>query len=78
MADSLLEHRCRLDIVSAPTTARNTGLICTIGPASQSVDMLKEMIKSGSTLARLNFSHGTHEYHADSIKNVCAASESFV
>ena len=40
---------------------KNTKIICTIGPASQKPDVIRELIRSGMNVARLNFSHGSYE-----------------
>lgn len=50
---------------------------CFSGPASNNIDTLKSMIVYGMNIARMNFSHGSHEYHASTIANVRAAAESF-
>lgn len=49
---------------------RKTKIVCTIGPASESVDKLVQLIESGMNVARLNFSHGNHEEHGVRIQNI--------
>ena len=50
--------------------AHKTKIVCTIGPASRSPQVLKKMITSGMTVARLNFSHGTLEQHRRDIRQI--------
>lgn len=76
-AISALDHLCQLDPNAKTAFIRLTGLICTIGPASRSPEMLEKMMNAGMNIARMNFSHGTHEYHAGTIKNVREAVESY-
>ncbi|MGE5418241.1 MAG: pyruvate kinase [Acidobacteriota bacterium] len=49
---------------------RKTKIICTLGPATDSPEMVRELISRGMNVARLNFSHGTHEEHAARINMV--------
>ena len=44
---------------------KKTKIICSIGPASQSVEVMTEMIKSGMNVARINFSHGDYQEYSD-------------
>lgn len=54
---------------------KKTKIICTIGPASESVDTLVKLIESGMNVARLNFSHGDYEEHGARIKNIREAAK---
>jgi len=49
---------------------RKTKIVCTIGPTSESAEMLEKLMKAGMNVARLNFSHGTHEEHKLRIDNI--------
>lgn len=54
---------------------RNTKIVCTIGPASESIETLERLIDAGMNVARLNFSHGDFQEHGARIKNIREAAE---
>ena len=54
---------------------RKTKIICTIGPATEDEKMIRALMENGMNVARLNFSHGTHESHAANIKKLKAMRE---
>ena len=52
---------------------QKTNIICTLGPVSRSVDVLERMLRAGMRVARFNFSHGSHEYHQETLDALRAA-----
>lgn len=54
---------------------RKSKIVCTIGPASESLENIKKLILAGMNVARLNFSHGDFEEHGNRIKTIRQASK---
>ena len=63
--------------MTAATAAHHprTKIVCTLGPASSSRETIRALIEAGLNVARINFSHGTHELHAKTIATVRAVAE---
>lgn len=54
---------------------KRTKIVCTIGPASAAPETLRQLVVAGMNVARLNFSHGTYDDHAELIRKIRAVSE---
>ncbi|ORZ17575.1 pyruvate kinase [Lobosporangium transversale] len=64
-----LEWVSGLSIDTEPTGVRRSSIICTIGPKTNSVEMITALRKEGMNIVRMNFSHGSYEYHKSVIDN---------
>ena len=49
---------------------RKTKIVCSIGPACDNDDVIREMIREGMNIARFNFSHGTYEWHKQAMDRI--------
>ncbi len=49
---------------------RRAKIVCTLGPSSSNYDRIKKLALAGMDVARLNFSHGTHDDHANRINTI--------
>jgi len=56
---------------------RKAKIVATVGPASQTEEILEKLIQAGMNVARMNFSHGTHDQHAERIALIRKVSEKF-
>ncbi len=55
--------------------SRRTKIVCTLGPASSDRETIRALVSAGMDVARINFSHGTHEAHRETIRHVRQAAE---
>ncbi len=51
-------------------TPKKTHIVCTLGPSSRTVSQLLALLNAGMSVARFNFSHGSHEYHQETLENL--------
>ena len=49
---------------------RKTKIVCSMGPTTENLEVVCDLLRSGMNVARFNFSHGTHEYHKKNIETV--------
>jgi pyruvate kinase len=71
-----IEWLSQLNTEFKPTkNYRRTSIICTIGPKTNSVEAINKLRTAGLNVVRMNFSHGSYEYHQSVINNARAAEE---
>ena len=68
-------HRKNLRAIADPARLRRAKIICTVGPSCNSEAILRDLMRRGMDVARLNFSHGSHEEHGQVLERVRRAAE---
>eukprot|EP00884_Botryococcus_braunii_P001900 jgi/Botrbrau1/11710/Bobra.0195s0039.1 len=58
-----------------PSGIAKTKVVCTLGPKSRSVEVLEDLLHAGMSVARFNFSHGSHDYHQETLDRLRQASK---
>ncbi|KAI8091060.1 pyruvate kinase [Gilbertella persicaria] len=74
-ATSNIQWIANMNVDVEPTAGRKTSIIGTIGPKTNSVEMITRLRNAGLNVVRMNFSHGTHEYHKSVIDNTRKSAE---
>lgn len=69
MPHEQLAWNCKLDIDNDPKQRTKTGIVCTIGPKTNNPLSIAELRRRGMSILRMNFSHGTHEFHRSVIQS---------
>merc|ERR1712130_583902 len=72
-----VEFVSNLNMYSTANKMRLSGIVCTIGPVSREPATLLELIENGMNIARMNFSHGSHEYHTQTMENCRTAAKMY-
>jgi pyruvate kinase len=75
--DALVRRLASVPRQSSPSVNKKAKIVCTLGPASNSPEMLGKMILAGMDVARLNFSHGSYEAHEATLQAVRAAEKAW-
>ncbi|KAG5462309.1 MAG: pyruvate kinase, partial [Olpidium bornovanus] len=70
---SQLEWNRNLDVNGEPKALRKCSIVCTIGPKTNSVEMISALRDAGMNVLRMNFSHGSYEYHGSVVANARAS-----
>jgi hypothetical protein len=69
--DALVNRESGEELVGFPKTK----IVCTLGPKSRDVAVIEKLLRAGMSVARFNFSHGSHEYHQGTLDNLRIAQQ---